>query len=803
MLLCCATMAQAQPFEVKGRVVGGSDNDPMPFVNITYNGTGRGTAADIDGKFVLTAAEPIQVIQFSFVGYETQRMTPAELQAQKGVVKMKEKAEGLKEVTVFAKENPAHRIIRRTTANRERNNPENLETFQYETYNKLVFTMNPDSLEVFDDKGNMDTSMAELKSFLEKRHLFFLESVTERSYVKGKRDYEKVLASRVSGFQAADFTLLATQLQSFSLYNDFIEILGTSYLNPISKGSTSRYYFLMQDTVYSGADTVFVVSFRPRPGHSFNPLTGLLYINTADYALQNVVAQPNDTSTLGIRIRQNYEKLEGHWFPKQLNSDLYFKGISVNGATPKGIGRTYLRNIKILPPLEPKDIPRVNLEWSGRALKQDSSFWDSYRPDSLDPRQKETYRFMDSLGKAENFDRKLAFFRALTTGKLRIGVVDFDLGRLFNYNIYEGFRLGVGAELNERVLWWWKPEAYVAYGFADATWKWGTGMTFVLDRNRGLELYGGYSYDLIETGTTDLLAKPAASILAQDYRRFGITQWDLVNSITARVKWQMLPRVTTTIGWEGRRHLVLGDYTFVNSENMAMNNPAEFSEAQLSLYWTPAARMELGPRGIRRTGGLYPAYSVEVRQGLPDLGSDFSYTRLDAQYKDVWTWRRIGETHFTLRAGTRLGETNATLLYAPATFRYSTNQWPFGPVLADPSSFQTMQNNNYLMASFAQVEWRQKLGTLLGRDRKKFKPTFDVIARALVGLPDQTGGLHLGGETLARQSTLAPEQGYYEVGLEINRLFNTLGVGFFYGGPGTGDPTPSFFTTRLTIQGIF
>ena len=803
LLLLVSSALLAQHTGVTGRVLSATGDEPLPFVNITYNGTGRGTASDIDGKFRLDAPVEISQVRFSFVGFEVLTLTPQQIAAQKGVVRLKEKTTGLNEVTVYSKENPAHRIIRRATANRDVNNPENLETFSYESYNKLLVTMNPDSIDFMNDDGSIDTSLKEFKDFMQDHHLFFMESATERQYVKGKRDYENVLASRVSGFKNTEFALLATNLQSFSLYDDFIEILGVKYLNPISKGSTNRYFFLLQDTVYSGTDSVFVVSFRPRPGHTFRPLTGLLYIHTDGYALQNVIAQQTDSNGISVRIRQNYARMEGHWFPQQLNADIFFPGVSVNGIRPRGIGRTYLKNIRILPELNPRSIPRVNLETSPKALQQSEDFWSQYRPDTLDSRQQNTYTFIDSLSEAENFEQRLNFFQALFSGKLRVGVVDFDLGRLFNYNIYEGFRLGAGVELNERTVWWWRPELWAAYGFADQTWKWGGGMTFTLNRRQGLEFYAGYSYDLRETGSQDLLNRPPMSILTQDFRRFGITQWDLANTYTARITWQALPRVTTYLGWEGRRHNVLGPYTYTRENGEPGPQPALYSEAQLAFWWTPRARMVLGSKGLRRSDGLYPSYKFEVRQGLEDLGSNFSYTRLDAEYRDVWNWRRLGATHFTLRAGTRLGESNASMAYAPQTFRYTTQQWPYGPVLADPQSFQTLQNNAYLMGTFASMEWRQKLGPLLGRDREKFKPQFDVIARALWGLPDKSGGLHQGTDRLGANGQLAPEAGYYEFGVEVNRLWSTLGVGVYYGGPAGNDPNPSFFTARLTISGLF
>ncbi|WP_226332801.1 SusC/RagA family TonB-linked outer membrane protein [Echinicola marina] len=58
---------------VKGQVVSGDDNQPIPGVTILEKGTSNGTVTDIDGKFTLDVKEGA-VITVSFVGYEKQEI---------------------------------------------------------------------------------------------------------------------------------------------------------------------------------------------------------------------------------------------------------------------------------------------------------------------------------------------------------------------------------------------------------------------------------------------------------------------------------------------------------------------------------------------------------------------------------------------------------------------------------------------------------------------------------------------------------------------------------------------------------
>ncbi len=103
------------------------------------------------------------------------------------------------------------------------------------------------------------------------------------------------------------------------------------YLGPLASSSTNKYLFLLEDTLYQGQDSVFVISYRPRSRTNFNGLTGLLYINTNGYAVQNVTAEAAEKDEgLSIRFQQLHEKVQGNaWFPTQLNAFIYLDNVSI------------------------------------------------------------------------------------------------------------------------------------------------------------------------------------------------------------------------------------------------------------------------------------------------------------------------------------------------------------------------------------------------------------------------------------------------------------------------------------------
>jgi CobQ-like glutamine amidotransferase family enzyme len=63
---------QAFSQQVKGTIT--SDGDPIPGVNIINTETGDGTLTDFDGNFIIEKVSDGDEIEFSYVGFATQRV---------------------------------------------------------------------------------------------------------------------------------------------------------------------------------------------------------------------------------------------------------------------------------------------------------------------------------------------------------------------------------------------------------------------------------------------------------------------------------------------------------------------------------------------------------------------------------------------------------------------------------------------------------------------------------------------------------------------------------------------------------
>jgi hypothetical protein len=252
----------SQVYEVSGRVIDADSRVALPFVNIVINDGNRGSTTDIDGKFSFRSPDIINHLSLSYVGYESTRYE-INKKNKNLFIKMKKVEYKLPEYVVFPTENPAHRIINNAITYREYNDPEKLPGFSYTSYDKMIFTFELDSIPMV-DSIEVDTTNNEFREFLDKHHIFIMESISERKFMYPDKNNEKVIATKVAGFKDPIFVFLLSQMQPTSFYKEMIKLANKTYINPISKGSTKKYFFLLQDTLYTETnDSVFIISYRP------------------------------------------------------------------------------------------------------------------------------------------------------------------------------------------------------------------------------------------------------------------------------------------------------------------------------------------------------------------------------------------------------------------------------------------------------------------------------------------------------------------------------------------------------------
>lgn len=788
------TIVSTAQINVSGRTIDLETGEPLAFVAVFSKGTQNGGYSDIDGYFSLSNVSNGATIVFHYVGYEPQEIVWTESAVR--TVRLKSVQKTLAEVVIRPGENPAERIINRAIENREKNNPERSFGFTYDSYNKLYFDLVPDTATSAWKEMQKDAeTMKDVKQF-ENMHLFLVETVSQRKFLPPNNSEEKIVATRVSGLQNPDFALLGTQLQSFSFYGDYVEILSAKYLSPLTKGSPKKYLFIIEDTTYINADTVFTISFRPRKGKNFEGMKGQLFINTDGYALQNVIAEPFEQSSgLNIKIQQQYEKIDAKaWFPVQLISFLNMP-IQIPGMSTLGEARSYMQNIQLNPTLRARDFTPVTLMMDKNAFAQPDSVWRKYRPYDLDSLDMETYRVIDSVGEAENLDAKLGIISSLASGRIPIGPVDIDLLRLLRFNEYEGLRLGLGLRTNDKVSPYYSVGGYWAYGFRDERSKYGGDLQINLYRKRDAWLKFIYENDVREVGGNQI-DRPQQGFLMPNIYPIFVNRMDRYEKYEARLNGRAIRNFTLSAFANQQRVQPFEGISFNTNLSDAVA-PTVIRQTQFDLFeiggmvrWAPGEKLVRMKQKEVRLFGRYPVIWLRFTQGSDNLGTgDFSYQRYDAMIEKTFLLKNLGTSSFRVIAGKVVNPVPFTLLYnARGTYN------DFG--VFSPDAFETMRTNEFQHSEFVALQFRHSFKDLLFK-LEKFRPQIILVHNMMVGRLD------------AEQTTRfdfpvqAATQGFYESGFQIDRLivsgFSGLGIGCFYRyGPYSMDATKDNIAVKLT-----
>ncbi len=819
LLSFLSLIVNSQSPGISGRVTDSNTRKSLAFVNIVYNSHGNGTVSSIDGEFNIPESTKIEFLKFSYLGYHSKIISREEaLGNSKLVIRMEKTTYNIEEVSVTPGINPAHRIIQEVIANRDLNNPEKMRSFSYNSYSKMFFTLSFDTLakEIDEDPAKSfisieynkdtaavsesDSSLQEALDFFEKQHLFLMEFVSTREFLYPDRNKETVTASRVSGFKDPSFTLLATQLQSFSFYEELITIMDRKYLNPISRGSTRKYLFILEDTMYTELnDTLFVISFRPLKGRNFDGLKGFLHINTNKYAVQNVVAEAAETNGLfRIKIQQKYDLVENkQWFPVQLNTDIIFQPeeMKANGIPIAllGIGKSYLSEIVLEPELKRRDFSHIELQIEDDAHKQDDRYWDLHRAVPLSSKDTNTYEFIDSVGEEANIDRTLTVIETLVSGYIPWKFLNIDYRSIFHYDHYEGFRFGLSAETNQKLSPWFSLGAKVGYGLKDKGFKYGGNLQLNLYPPGETYLRLSYDKDVYESAGIDFIEEPPMTS-SEIFRTFLIRNKDIVEQKELAFGTSLLPYVKVQLFLNQQSRQVTSDYfRFPDYSDIGFEPPTRlfhFTETGIKFRYAFKEKFMETPRGNRLSLGTdYPVIQANISRGLNFLDGQFEYTRIEARISKTFLSKNFGQSIISITGG----YIDSNLPYP----RLYNGHGSYGKFTVETgNSFATMRMNEFVSDRFVSLFFKQNFGELLFKT-DKFKPKIALVQN--IGFGDLVYKENHYGISMRTM-----DEGYYESGLLINNILNQMfvgyGLGVFYRyGPYQLTETIDNFAFKFTI----
>jgi hypothetical protein len=777
LFLLAAYSGRAQT-TIYGRVIDSVSLQPVAFVSVALQDGRHGANSDMDGNFTLhIPAGYAGWVYFSHVSYQKLKL-PLNAFRGRTVVKLKAASTVLTEFTVFSGENPAFKIIRQAIDHRKENDPENLKSYSYTSYSKFlispsepshktdsivaVLRQRPDSVKLTKDQK----SLLQFDAIADSANLFLSESVSEKKVLHPGQVKEQLLAYRISGYKSPMFSAAAMDGQPFAFYDDNINLFGKDFINPLQPGTFRRYDFNIVDTTFYQADTVYVIQFAPRDKKLFNGLEGIMSIAVDGYAVKNVDATAADpVGLVGIRIQQDYEKIEGHWFPTQLNTDLDFHDLVFAGRSMKAQQRTFLKDVRTNPELNKKEFGDIVMDLSAVRSDLNASILETHRIRPLERRELNTYTFLDSaMRKVRWLD---GVFEALVTGTVPVGWADVDLSKVMSFNGYESARFGMGLYTNDRVSKLVRVGGYYGYGVTDQKSKYGGEVKLTFNRNRDLYLRLSYAHDIYETGSLHE-NKEGQYLSTASFRQWTASRFDAIDNYKTELGYRILPSIHARLSLS--RQQIRPTYSYTLDVGGEPQDVFNLTEAAFAVRYVRREQYtSLRGKKIFLTH-KFPVVTFTLTKAIPLFdASDFNYTIYDVAIRHETKYSGFGKTVVNLMAGVVDGVAPYGKLFNGRGAKTSS--------FYVESYFQTMGLYEFSASKYAGLFLRHNFGNVL-INKKYSKPELLVFQNAAIGSLDHRD-LHTG---LLMQSM---DKGYLESGVGMDNIIRIpyFGLGFFnFGG---------------------
>jgi hypothetical protein len=799
-LLLFSLTSLSQTAVIHGRVISESDLSPLPFVHLRFDSGKSGTTTNIDGNF--TIPDTVRQIQFSYIGYKPLKLSVKKPAETTWIVRLVEDNKLLSTIEIYPAKNPAYRIMQAVLDHSDENNPENLESYQYTAYHKFWLSADTPSEEKM--SGNKKISAAELEK-LQKRfegnHMLLIETLSRKKFLQPKHENEEILSSKVSGLKKEAFFLLATQLQSFSIYNENFTLLSRKYLSPVSKTALRNYAFKLEDTLQiDGQDTTYLIRFHPAKDRNFDGLKGFLHVNTHGYAIQSVLAEPSgaDKKDVFASVWQHYDRLEtGQWFPFEVNAAINFKmttTLPVDSLTKKrkpvelsvtANSRTYLYQRSVNIPLDPKSFPKYGVTVSTES-KDSVNNSKSFRYIPLTSKDSATYKYLDSLGTKVRLTQKVKMIHALSLGTFPIGPVSINFMYLFGFNINEGYKVGLGLETNRKLSKYFGLGTYFTYGTRNGEIRHG----------EWLRIYPtGYADFKIELGYKDVKKEYGVEELLTDYNIFEpeyfrsllITNMYHTKNFAASMEIRPVQPLNLKLFMDYATNL---RFSYGNFSPLVWD-PFQLTRAGFEVRYSPGISFLDNTEELIQGTPPKSDFYFSVIQGLKLFKSAYQFTKLDSKVKFNIRLSAIGTTSIMIRGG-KIFHT------APITdwfHGYGSFSGDF--TLLAHYAFATMRLNEFSADQYVALHIRHNFGSGFIPSWYFIRPELSLAQNIGFGSLQQTYS-DASGATDFRK-------GFYESGIELNRILNSSFVGLGFGtyyryGPYRIDIARQNFAYKFTIN---
>ncbi|MCX6296754.1 MAG: DUF5686 family protein [Bacteroidetes bacterium] len=671
MMLFLSFGGYSQTTKVSGKIVDAITREPLPFVNIVFKGTNDGGTSDIEGKYTISSTAHVDSISISYVGYN--KLTRA---IKRGITQELNigLTQGVELLTVEIRpgENPAHRILRKIIANKDKNDREKLDSYEYEVYNKVEFDLNNLSEDFKNNRllqpfsfifDNIDSTNAKEKPYLP---VFMTEALSDYYYRKNPKARNEVIkASKVAGVENSSVSqFMGDMYQNVNIYDNTILVFGKSFVSPISDNALLFYKFYLIDSMTIDGHKCYQLQFKPRRKQELAFVGNLWAADTA-FAIKQIEMSIVDDANINFinstAVVQTYEKVDSAWMMQKERLVIDFNPFPIDQKKKSMMG-VYGRktadysHFKINKPHEDKFYSITeNLKVNDDAFKKDEAYWVDHRHDTLAKNEKQIYKMVDTLQSLPVYRTWIDVITIFVTGYKVKG--NFEYGpyyNMFSTNEIEGSRFRFGGRTSNKFSKWYELSGYVAYGTRDEKFKYSLGIrSFISKKPRTMVgLYYKNDNEILgqsQNGfTTD-------NILASLFRVTPLRNLTNVKQVNAYIEREWFTGFNTKLSFVNRTMMPLADFHY---EYQKTSNTIGYKQNITTSEIRFLARLAYDEKYIdgefTRTslGTHYPVIQAQYTLGIKNLFySDYNYHKLTLNLDDRIRISPIGYFDYILEYG--------------------------------------------------------------------------------------------------------------------------------------------------------
>ncbi|QVY67419.1 DUF5686 family protein [Polaribacter sp. Q13] len=794
--------------KVKG-IITDTNNIPLPYCSIQFNGSTEGTTSNENGGFYLESKDNWKEIEISFIGFKTLIVTLEQRINYNLKLTLEEETDALKEIIIVTgkqpkKNNPAIDILRKIWAQKRKNGLSHFNQYKYKKYEKVEFDLN-----TIDDKlkkkkifkglefvfKDVDTSSVTGKTFLP---VFLNEGLSE---VYGdnilNKEKEVLIANQNSGFsteqQLIDY--VDDLYSEYNIYDNYLKIFDKSFVSPLSKTGINNYNYVLADSSFIDKKWCYNIIYYPRRKNELT-FKGNFWVNDSTFAVKEinlqVVKNANINWVKDVYIEQEFELLNDSIFVLKRDFLLSDFALSKKDKSRGVYGKktTIYKDYVFNQPLKDESFydKKVFNQNNDSTYSMSRTFWDKNRLEALNKNEKGIYKLIDTLKTVKKFKNINKAVQTMYSGYFEIDALNIDYGPIFStfgYNDVEGLRIRVGGRTYKSTNDLFRLEAYTAYGLKDENLKYGFQAKWLLNKKNRLIITSGKKHDIEQIGATltantDVLGRSdGSSSLIGTGTNDKLTN---INITTLTGEIEPTPNLILKLSANYKTLSSASDTFSLDYNDVTASSGISSKIRQLetvfSIGYYPKRKMS--GFGVQRepANTNYTQYFTQISKGSKDIfGSDFDYTKVQVSLFKLWEIGGLGRLKTSLEIGQTFGEVPLGLLsVAPGNqtyfiFNNTFNLLNFYEFVTDKyASFHLEHNFNGRIFSRIPLLKKTKLRTVIG-----FKTFLGAIS-------DKNVALNTTGNSAETTLTAPSQDPYYEYSVGVANIFKLLRVDFNFRG---------------------